>query len=78
MLTIYRSLSPLPSQMTAFVKLWRYPCPTDPPELFHSFRGEGGVRGPGIYFDRLRLKEKVIILNLFNLMNVFFGMDELF
>jgi hypothetical protein len=28
--------------MTAFVKLWRYPCPTDPPELFHSFRGEKG------------------------------------
>jgi len=41
-LTNYRVLFPLPSQMTAFVKLWRYPCPTDPPELFHSFRGTKG------------------------------------
>jgi len=30
--------------MTAFVKLWRYPCPTDKPELFHSFRGVEGNR----------------------------------
>jgi hypothetical protein len=40
MLTTYRSLFPSPFQMTAFVKLWRYPCPTDLPELFHSFGGE--------------------------------------
>jgi len=47
MLTTYRSLFPLPSQMTAFVKLWRYPCPTDPPELFHSFgESEGGGEVP--------------------------------
>jgi hypothetical protein len=43
MLTPYRILFPLPSHMTAFVKLWRYPCLTDPPELFHSFRGVGGI-----------------------------------
>ena len=42
MLTNYRILFPLPSQMTAFVILWRYPCPTNPPELFHSFRGMEG------------------------------------
>jgi hypothetical protein len=37
MLINYRVLFPLPSQMIAFVKLWRYPCPTDIPEFLHSF-----------------------------------------
>ena len=45
MLTNYRLLFPLPSHMTAFVKLWRYPCPTDPPELFHGFTGRRGLEG---------------------------------
>jgi hypothetical protein len=39
-LTTYRVLSPLLSQMTTFVKLWRHLCPTDPPEFFHTFRGK--------------------------------------
>jgi hypothetical protein len=30
MLAIYRLLLPLPSQMIAFIKLWRYLCPTNP------------------------------------------------
>jgi hypothetical protein len=37
----YRILFPLPFQMTAFVKLWRYSCPPSPLAFFHSFRGEG-------------------------------------
>jgi hypothetical protein len=39
MLITYKVLLPLPSQMTAFVKLWRYPCPTDGPNYFTASEG---------------------------------------
>jgi len=35
-LTTYRLLLPLPSQRTAFVKLWRYSCPPGNPNLFRA------------------------------------------
>jgi hypothetical protein len=38
-LTTYRFLLPLLSQVTAFVKLWRYSCPPGSPTFFHSLRG---------------------------------------
>jgi hypothetical protein len=41
MLNTYRALFPLPSQMIAFVKLWRYPCPTARPNFFAASAGEG-------------------------------------
>ena len=34
MLITFTELLPLPSQMTAFVKLWRYLCPTASPNFF--------------------------------------------
>jgi len=42
MLSTYKLLLPLPSQMIAFVKLWRYPCPTDSPNFFTA---SGRMRG---------------------------------
>jgi hypothetical protein len=42
-LTIYRLLLPFPSQVTAFVKLWRYSCPSGSPNLFTASGGRGGL-----------------------------------
>jgi hypothetical protein len=42
MLGSYRLLLPLPSQMIAFVKLWRYPCPPDSPNFFTASAGKKG------------------------------------
>jgi hypothetical protein len=42
MLNSYRPLFPLPSQMIAFVELWRYPYPTDSRNFFTA---SGGLRG---------------------------------
>jgi len=46
MLNTYRPLLPLPSQMIAFVKLWRYPCPTDSPNFFTPSDGLQGMVYP--------------------------------
>jgi hypothetical protein len=40
----YRNLLPLPSQTTAFIKLWRYPCPPDSPNFFTASGGLGGLK----------------------------------
>jgi hypothetical protein len=41
MLGSYSLMLPLPSQMIAFVKLWRYPCPIDTPNFFTASGNEG-------------------------------------
>ena len=42
-LSTYELSLPLPYQTTAFVKLWKYPCPTGPPDLFTPFQSRLGV-----------------------------------
>jgi hypothetical protein len=53
-LSISRHLLPLPSQMIAFVKLWRYPCPTYS-EIFSQLHG---VNGRGIRLVQFLKQEK--------------------
>jgi hypothetical protein len=62
-LITYKVLLPLPSQMTAFVKLWRYPCPTERPNYFTASGKVKGILGkkkgsddlnfPAGFFDHL-------------------------
>src|SRR4030042_6598100 len=68
MLTTYRLLLPLPSQMIAFVKLWRYPCPTDSPNLFTASGGKGGIYKKNIPFP-LQFQQNCYIPH--SLMNYF-------
>ena len=43
MLSTYWPSLPLPSQMTAFVKLLRYPCPAGSPNFFAASGAGGGI-----------------------------------
>lgn len=51
MLSTYWLLLPLPSQITALVKLWRYPCPIGSPNFFTA---SGEIEGIcRIFFDSI-------------------------
>jgi hypothetical protein len=63
----YTESLPLPSQMTAFVKLWRYPCPTGSQNYITTSgdKGEGDFSSPSPSPSPIKGEGKFVVFILY-------------